>query len=60
MASSGKCWGATKHWLAVKGGIVEPKEVIIETKKIEYQSFYYFNDNFLEVMIKNYFSDSLL
>ena len=33
MASSGKCWGATKHWLAVKGGIVEPKEVIIETNK---------------------------
>ena len=33
MASSGKCWAATKHWLATKGGVVEPKEVIVDTAK---------------------------
>lgn len=27
MASSGKCWPATKFWLATKGEIIEPKEV---------------------------------
>ena len=33
MAASGKCWSATKHWLATKGGVVEPKEIIVDSVK---------------------------
>ena len=33
MATSGKSWAATKHFLATQCNIVEPKEVVIETAK---------------------------
>ena len=34
MASSGKCWPATKFWLATKGHIIEPTELqVTEVQK---------------------------
>lgn len=34
MAASGKCWAATKFWLATKGHIIEPTELqVIEIQK---------------------------
>ena len=30
MAASGKCWPATKHFLATQSGIIEPKEPLQE------------------------------